>query len=98
MNAITVLAHVKAAPGNESQVRQELLALIAPSRKDPGCLNYDLHQAQSDPSRFLFHENWASQSLWETHLKTPHVRAALAKLGPLVADQPSITVWERISG
>ena len=44
--SLTVVAQIKAKPGKESQVRQELLSLVAPSRQDDGCLNYDLHQAQ----------------------------------------------------
>jgi quinol monooxygenase YgiN len=38
MNAksLTVIAQIKAKPGKEIQVRQELLSLVAPSRKDEG--------------------------------------------------------------
>ena len=64
MNAksLTVIAQIKAKPGKEGQVRQELLSLVAPSRKDAGCLNYDLHQALDNPTLFLFHENWTSKA------------------------------------
>jgi quinol monooxygenase YgiN len=64
MNAdsLTVTAQIKAKPGNESRVRQELLLLAAPSRKDTGCLNYDLHQALDNHALFLDHENWTSEA------------------------------------
>ncbi|MCX6930208.1 MAG: antibiotic biosynthesis monooxygenase [Verrucomicrobia bacterium] len=41
MNAesLTVTAQIKAKPGKDSQVRQELLSLVAPSREEAGCLN-----------------------------------------------------------
>ena len=94
--SLTVIAQIKAKPGKESSVRQELLSLVAPSRKDAGCLNYDLHQALDDPALFLFHENWTSKAQLDQHLQKPDLQAVLAKLGQLVAEPPRITLWEKI--
>ena len=98
MNAksLTVVAQITAKPGKEGQVRQELLAMIAPSRKDAGCLNYDLHQATDNPARFMFHENWTSKAALDQHLQQVHVQSALARLGPWVAEPAQITLWEPI--
>jgi quinol monooxygenase YgiN len=93
---LTVVAQIKAKPGKESQVREELLSLVAPSREDAGCLNYDLHQALDNPALFLFHENWTSEAHLEGHLQKPDLQAALARLGPLVAEPPQITLWKKI--
>ncbi|TAK94934.1 MAG: antibiotic biosynthesis monooxygenase, partial [Verrucomicrobia bacterium] len=40
---ITVVATFKARPGKESELRAALIGLVAPTRKEAGCLNYDLH-------------------------------------------------------
>jgi quinol monooxygenase YgiN len=98
MNAktLTVLAHIKAKHGKEAQVRKELLSLVAPSRKDAGCLNYDLHQAVDKPDLFLFHENWTSKALLDQHLSKPDLQAVLARLEPLVAEPPHITLWKKV--
>jgi quinol monooxygenase YgiN len=98
MNAkpLTVIAQFKAKPGKESLVRQELLSLLAPSRKDAGCLNYDLHQAPDNPAPFLFHENWTSKAHLDQHLQKPNLQAVLARVGQLVAEPPQITLWEKI--
>src|ERR1035437_756583 len=98
MNAkpLTVIAQFKAKPGKESLVRQELLSLVAPSRKDAGCLNYDLHQAQDNPALFLFHENWTSKAHLDQHLQKPAFQAVLARVGQLVAEPPQITLWGKI--
>ena len=99
MNAetLTVVAQIKAKPGKEDQVRQELLSLVAPSRKDAGCLNYDLHQALDNPTLFLFHENWTSEALLEQHLQKPDLQAVLARLGQMVVESPQITLWKQIA-
>jgi quinol monooxygenase YgiN len=93
---LTVVATIRAKPGSEDQVRKELLALIEPSRKDAGCVNYDLHQAAGDPRAFMFHENWTSKALLEAHLAKPDLQATLARLGQLVSEPPQITLWEKI--
>ena len=98
MNAksLTVIAQIKAQPGKEAQVRQELLSLVAPSRKDAGCLNYDLHQAQDNPTLFLFYENWTSKAHLDAHLQKPDLQAVLGRVGQMVAEPPQITLWEKI--
>jgi quinol monooxygenase YgiN len=94
---LIVTAQIKAKPGKKAQVRQELLSLVAPSRKDAGCLNYDLHQARDNPALFLFHENWTSKAHLDQHLQKPDLQAALARVGQLVAEPPQITLWEKIA-
>jgi quinol monooxygenase YgiN len=93
---LTVVAQVKAKPGKENQLRQELLALVAPSRKDAGCINYDLHQSLEDPSLFLFHENWASKTDLDAHFQTSHVQGMLAKLAELVAEPAKIMLFQKL--
>ena len=58
---LTVVARFKAKPGKEEQVKRELLKLLAPTRAETGCLNYDLHESLGNPAEFLFHENWAAR-------------------------------------
>ena len=94
--SLTVIAQIKAKPGKESSVRLELLSLVAPSRKDAGCLNYDLHQALDNPALFLFHENWTSKGHLDQHLQKPDLQAVLGRVGQLVAEPPQITLWEQI--
>ena len=94
--SLTVIAQVKASQGKEAEVRRELLSLIAPSRKDDGCLNYDLHQAVDNPAMFLFHENWTSKGHLDRHLQKPDLQEVLARVGQMVAEPPQITLWEKI--
>ena len=98
MNAqpLTVVATLKAKPGQEAQLRQELLSLIPTTRAEPGCLNYDLHQATDNPTLFLVHENWTSKQHLDDHLASPHLQAFFAKAGELLAEPPQIVLWEKI--
>ena len=93
---LTVLARVRAKPGKESEVLRELQSIVGPSRKDDGCLSYDLHQSQTDRVLFMFHENWVSRTHLDQHLSKPDLQATFKRLEPLVAEPPEITFWHQI--
>ena len=59
---VTVVATFHAKPGQEAELKKALIALVAPTRQEKGCLNYDLHVSAEDPTKFLFHENWTSKA------------------------------------
>ncbi len=71
---ITVVAHIRAKPGFEQQVKASLLGLIPPTVQEQGCIRYDLHQDLRDPCRFVFHEHWACEDDLDRHLASPHLR------------------------
>ena len=72
-----VVAVFRARPGHEEALGAALLAMLEPSRRDAGCMKYDLHQAGDDPGLFFFHETWESVDHHRAHLDTPHVRHLL---------------------
>lgn len=93
---VTVIAAFRARPGRESELRTLLSGLLAPTRKEAGCLNYDLHVASDNPAKFLFHENWTNQSDLDAHLQSAHVKTLLERVDELCAEAPQITIWKRI--
>ena len=96
MKTITVIATFQARPGKEAELRAGLISLLAPTRKEQGCVNYDLHASPEDPAKFLFHENWTSKELLDAHLKSAHVMALLPRVDELCTGFPEIKVWEKI--
>ena len=94
---LTVLAIAKAKEGKEEIVKQELLALVKPTRSEPGCINYDLHQAPDDKSFFIFYENWKSKEDLDKHLGMPYLKAFLEKAEGLLAKPLEVTLLEMIS-
>ena len=94
---VTVTATFQARPGRETDLRHALAGLIAPTRKESGCLNYDLHVLAEDPTRFLFHENWTSRAELAAHLQSEHIKALLPRVGELCVGSPEIKIWEQIA-
>ena len=94
---ITVVARIKAKAGMEKKVKQELLSMVGPTRKEAGCINYDLHQSPENKGLFMFYENWRSQKDLDDHLATPHFKAFMGKGKELLAEASEVTLWEKIS-
>lgn len=97
MKTVTVVATFEARPGKEIELRQALVGLVAPTRKEQGCLNYDLHIHPENSTRFLFHENWTTKAALDAHLQAPHIQALLPRVGELCVAPPEIVIWERIA-
>lgn len=96
-NPLTVIARVKAKPGAERRVEEELRKLLTPTRAEDGCINYDMHRSLEDPTLFLFHETWTSEAHLQRHLDSPHIRAWFALSQTLVAEPIEVTRWQRVS-
>jgi quinol monooxygenase YgiN len=92
---LAMVVEFRALPGREADLRSDLLALVAPTRAEDGCLRYDLHDDPQDPARFAFYEVWASPDHHRAHDATDHVAAIVAALPELAeGGAPSrITRW-----
>lgn len=70
---LTVIARIEAKKDKIELVKEELLRLIEPTRKEKGCIQYDLHQDNVNPEFFTYYENWETRELWQDHMKTDHL-------------------------
>jgi quinol monooxygenase YgiN len=94
---VTVVATFKAKPGMEETVRAAIEAVIAPTRAEPGCINYDLHQSTDDPSIFMLYENWVSKKVLDEHLAMPYLKELIAKADDMLAEPIGIALYQMIS-
>ncbi len=72
---LTITARFEAKKDKIDLVKSELLKLIAPTREEQGCLQYDLHQDNENPAIFLFFEQWENRELWQIHMNNEHLKA-----------------------
>lgn len=93
---LTVLARVKAQADKLQQTEQTLTGLIAPTREEPGCISYALHQSNDDPCVFVFVEIWRSQADLDEHLQKPYLQAFIAAAGELLAEPLDVTLWHEV--
>lgn len=78
MSKLTIIANIIAKEDKVDLVKAELIKLIDKTRVEEGCINYDLHQDNSNPAHFVFHENWESEAALDTHLASAHIADYIA--------------------
>ncbi len=89
-HGVRVVARIVARPGKEDELRELLRGLIEPTRKEPGCVTYELLQNKTDPTDFTFVEEWRSDADLDAHLQSPHLQHARSRLPELTAVDPDI--------
>jgi quinol monooxygenase YgiN len=71
-DAEVLVVVMRAKPGQELLLEAELRALVNPTRKEEGCLRYDLYRSSETPGSYMFYEIWASRENHRQHTQTPH--------------------------
>ena len=83
--AYSVVAQVRAKPGQEDALRAATLPLLGLVRGDPMNLVYFLQEDRDAPGHFVFYEIFATKADFEAHNAMPYVKDWFARL-PQLAD------------
>jgi quinol monooxygenase YgiN len=83
-DAVTLVVILRPREGQEYLLEAELRALVGPTRKEEGCITYDLHRSVEPPKGFLLHEVWASREAHTAHTNTSHFLRWNARKDPLL--------------
>jgi quinol monooxygenase YgiN len=94
--AITLMVMLRAKEGQQLLLEAELRALVGPTRREEGCLQYDLHAAADHPGSYLLHEVWASREDHGAHTRTPHFLRWNARKDALLTSRES-AFWHQIA-
>jgi len=94
--AVTLVVILRAKEGQDALLEAELRALTGPTRREDGCLTYDLHANTEVPGSFLLHEVWASREHHRLHTKTPHFLRWDARKDALLGAR-EVTFWTQLA-
>jgi len=92
-----VVAKLKARSGEASKMADALRAMVSKVEKEEGTLVYTLHQAQNDPTQFLFYEKYADGEALKAHSSTPYFKELFGTLKPLLDGAPEIEMYTEIA-
>ena len=92
---ISVIAQIRAKSGHEDTVRTLFEGLAAPSRKETGCLKYDVFEDKHYTGSFYTYEEWESEAALDTHLAVN--KAGLDKAKSLLREELRISVLKQLA-
>ena len=75
---LTVTGFMTIQPGTEQSLLPQIDALVAKTRAEPGCINYDFLQHRTEPHRFVFYENFKDQEAFDYHFAQPYTKDWIA--------------------
>ena len=81
--AYSVVAEVRAKPGQERALREATLPLVALVRSDPKNLVYFFQEDREAPGRFIFYEVFATRADFDAHNAMPYVQQWFSRLPEL---------------
>ena len=95
-NLLTIVARIKAKPGMEGRMRQDLLGLLVPTRAESGCVTFDLLMDMNDSTVFVLYENWKDRAALEVHFQQPYVKQVLKAYEETLAEPIKALFLEKI--
>ncbi|MQR97485.1 putative quinol monooxygenase [Fictibacillus phosphorivorans] len=84
---ITINAILKANPGKEESLREELIKVVQASRNEEGCISYTLHESTENPETFVFYEKWRDEDALNRHIDSQHYKAYRKNIETLVQNR-----------
>ena len=92
--ALVGSAHAK--DGLVDALEARLVAMVAPTREEPGVFAYHVHRDRADRSRLVFYEAWRSIGDLRRHFDQPHVASFLSDRHSYLQGDLDIT-WLRMA-
>ena len=93
---MTLAVILRPRDGQDMMLEAELRALIGPTRKEEGCLRYDLHRSVEGPGAYLLHEIWETLEHHTAHTKTDHFLRWNARKDALLSSREA-GFWKQIA-
>lgn len=72
---ILVIARLVIRPGSAPHLLGPARICIEATRREQGCLAYDLFQSTTEPDMLVFVERWETREALSRHARTPHIAA-----------------------
>jgi quinol monooxygenase YgiN len=91
---IIVLGSVLIKDGSVSNALLVSQEHVRRSRQEPGCVEHVVSVDAMIPNRLVFVERWASMEALQAHFAVPASRAFVKALAVLVAEPPSMALYE----
>ncbi len=94
---IVLIARLKVKADKIDQAKSAALAIVADTRKETGCINYDIHQSIEDETVFCWHETWVDKAAIDEHFATPFFQKFFEVVGEVAAEPPQINLTKMIT-
>jgi quinol monooxygenase YgiN len=87
-----LLVRFEAKPGAGPRIETAFARAIAATRRESGCMAYDLNRDTKAPARYVVYERWQNVASLEAHLSSAHIAALRSEIADLRVATPEAEV------
>jgi quinol monooxygenase YgiN len=88
----TLVVILKVKEGEDKKLVEACKPCIAATRKEPGCVTYELLKDVENARQYVMNERWKSVKDLEDHLVSAHVKKLFADLKDVLEGPPRIAL------
>lgn len=70
--------------------------LVQETRKEEGCIKYEMYQDENEPTILTMVEEWESRESLDNHMKSEHFQRIVPMLGKLMVRETDINVYNKL--
>src|SRR5213083_3565379 len=93
---LVLIARLQVKIDQVERAKSAALAIVEPSRKEAGNINYDIHQSIEDETLFFWHETWVNKAAIDEHFATPFFQEFFGIVQEIAAEPPQIYLTRMI--
>jgi quinol monooxygenase YgiN len=84
---VVVVARAIVKDGQEVAFADVAKVLVEATRKEPGCIFYNLYQSPQDPKSFIFYEEYKDDAAFASHGSSEHFKAFAGAIPDMLAEE-----------
>lgn len=88
-----LLVTIKAKAGKEKELEAAFAPCITATKKEPGCLAYELNKDTDDATVYIMYEKFKSVAALNDHLKKDHTQKLLKSIGAITDGEIKAKVY-----
>ncbi len=89
-DTVRTIAKVIARPGQEAELKALLIEVAELARENPGCLQFELLQGNSNPGEFVTLGTWQDDAAFKSHYRSGYMDEFIREIPELVNHPPDI--------
>ena len=93
---ITIVAKSTIKQGTKEDFKVLTEKLKSESRKEKGCISYNLYEDINNSNTFTLIEEWKNEEAIQLHRKSKHYTSIIPKLSKLREGKPEINLYKLI--
>lgn len=94
---VQVIAQIQVRPEAIDELQRAWLAVVEPTRAEPGNHRYEIFQNEEDPTHFVAVEEYSSPEAFQAHMGSSYIQALFAVAQTLLAAPPSIKTYRKLA-